>query len=124
MHNKSLDIQEVTSQTAFVSDHQIRVWQKPGVPFILVEAKNRADKASQHVVSSLIYKLQTKRGTARIAIFVSLAGFTQDARMQELRFSSQELCVVMIDGEQLRGLLAAEDMDEGLEVLVRRALLR
>lgn len=101
-----------------------RVWQKPGVPFILVEAKNRTDKASQPVVSSLITKLQTKRGTARIAILVSLAGFTEDARMQELRFSSQDLCVAMIDRSNFEKLLLAEDIDAELESLIRHALLR
>lgn len=101
-----------------------RIWQKSGAPFILVEAKNRSDKASQPMVSSLITKLQTKRGTARIAFLVSLAGFTNDARMQELRFSTQEICVVMIDRSQLESILSVDNMDEQLEVLVRQALLR
>ena len=101
-----------------------RVWQKSGVPFILVEAKNRSDKASQPMVSTLITKLQTKRGTSRIAVLVSLAGFTDDARMQELRFSIQDLCVVMIDRAQLENLLLADDIDGEFERLVRQALLR
>lgn len=107
-----------------IDNFSSRVWQKPGAPFILVEAKNRSDKASQPMVSSLITKLQTKRGTARIAFLVSLAGFTDDARMQELRFSTQEICVVMIDRSQLESILLADDMDEQLEVLVRQAMLR
>ena len=80
-----------------VDNFSPRVWQKAGVPFILVEAKNRQDKASQPMMSVLINKLQTKRGTARIGVMVSMAGFTTDAREQELRFSTQEICVVMID---------------------------
>lgn len=107
-----------------IDNFSSRVWQKSGVPFILVEAKNRLDKASQPVVSSLITKLQTKRGTARIAILVSLAGFTEDARMQELRFSTQEICVAMIDRDQLEKMLSADDMDAELESVVRHALLR
>ena len=107
-----------------IDNFSSRVWQKSGVPFILVESKNRADKASQPMVSSLITKLQTKRGTARIAVLVSLAGFTDDARMQELRFSTQEICVVMIDRSQLESILSADDVDEALEVLVRQARLR
>lgn len=107
-----------------IDNFSSRVWQKSGVPFVLVEAKNRADKASQPMVSSLITKLQTKRGTARIAVLVSLAGFTEDARMQELRFSTQELCVVMIDRTQLKRILDADNIDGELETHVRHALLR
>lgn len=107
-----------------VDNYSSRIWQKSGAPFILVEAKNRIDKASQSMVSSLIAKLQTKRGTARIAILVSLAGFTEDARMQELRFSTQEICVVMIDRSQLESLLLSDDVDATLERFVRKAMLR
>lgn len=107
-----------------IDNFSSRVWQKSGVPFILVEAKNRADKASQPMVSSLVTKLQTKLGNARIAFLVSLAGFTDDARMQELRFSTQDICVVMIDRLQLESLLAAANIDEQLEELVRQAMLR
>lgn len=107
-----------------VDNFSPRVWQRPGVPFILVEAKNRADKASQQVMSVLLTKLQTKRGTSRIAFLVSLAGFTEDAKMQELRFSTQDVCVVMIDRAELESLIEAEDLDGSLETLVRRALLR
>ena len=107
-----------------IDNFSSRVWQKSGVPFILVEAQNRADKASQPMVSSLVTKLQTNRGNARIAFLVSLAGFTDDARMQELRFSTQDICVVMIDRLQLESLLAAANIDEQLEVLVRQAMLR
>lgn len=118
--NASEEIDLVLQVDGFSS----RVWQNPGVPFILVEAKNRADKASQQVISTMITKLQTKRGTARIAFVVSLAGFTEDARLQELRFSTQELCIVMIDRQQLKDILSAEDIDGALENFVRHALLR
>ncbi|WP_349627092.1 restriction endonuclease [Leifsonia sp. C5G2] len=107
-----------------IDNFSSRVWQKSGVPFILVEAKNRSDKASQPMVSTLITKLQTKRGTARIAVLVSLGGFTDDARMQELRFSTQEICVVMIDRAQLENMLAADDVDAEFEIIVRQAMLR
>lgn len=107
-----------------VDNFSRRVWQKPGMPFMLVEAKNRADKASQQIVSVLLTKLQTNRGTSRIAFLVSLAGFTKDAKLQELRFSSQDTCVVMIGREGLETLIEAEDLDDVLETMVRRALMR
>jgi Holliday junction resolvase-like predicted endonuclease len=101
-----------------------RAWQNSGVPFILVEAKNRADKASQQMMSVLLTKLQTKRGTARLGFMVSIAGFSDEAKIQELRFSTENICVVMIDGANLEMLLLADDLDEALETLVRRAFLR
>lgn len=101
-----------------------RAWHESGVPFIIVEAKNWKDKVPQTVVSTLITKLQTKRSTAKIALLVSMGGFTEDARLQELRFSAQKLCVAMIDKSDVLTLIEADDLDDQLEVLVRRALLR
>lgn len=109
-----------------VDNFSQRAWQKPGTPYILVEAKNREDRASQPMMSVLLSKLQSTRGTAKIGIMVSLAGFTEDAKRHELRYSAstQELCVVMIDKGELEALLLSDDLDEALESIVRRALLR
>jgi len=107
-----------------VDNFSSRVWQSSGVPFMLVEAKNRADKATQQMMSVLITKLQTKRGSAKIGVLVSLAGFTEDARVQELRFSTESICVVMIDREGVETLLTSDDLDEAFETMVRHALLR
>ncbi|EIV67416.1 restriction endonuclease [Mycobacteroides abscessus] len=100
-----------------------RAWQK-SVPFIIVEAKNRAEKASQQTVSALITKLQTKRGSAKIAILVSRLGFTDDARNQELRFSTSDMCIAMLDSSAIVKLIEADDLDMQLEDLIRYALLR
>ncbi|WP_246825280.1 hypothetical protein [Corynebacterium sp. HMSC034A01] len=107
-----------------VDNFSPRVWLKSGTPFILVEAKNRAEKASQQVVSVLLTKLQTNRGSSRIAFLVSLSGFTESAMLQELRFSSQDSCVVMIDRLGIEELIRAEDLDATLEKKVVDALLR
>lgn len=101
-----------------------RVWQALNVPYILVEAKNRIDKASQQVMSTLLTKLQTKRGTTRLAFLISLAGFTNDAGVQELRYSTQDKCVVMIGKHELELLIDADDLDNTLEKMVRHALMR
>lgn len=108
-----------------VDNHSNRAWQQAGVPFILVEAKNRIDKATQQDVSALISKLQTKRGSAKFGLMVAVAGFTQDATLQELKFAaSHDICVPMIDGDALAKLIAAPDLDKLLEEIVRAALLR
>jgi len=101
-----------------------RVWQKSGTPLLLVEAKNTAARATQQMVSVLIQKLQTKRTSTRIGFLVSPNGFTADAKLEELRSSRSEVCVVMIDGGDVLALIGAEDLDECLEGLVRHALLR
>lgn len=107
-----------------VDNYSNRAWQKSGVPFILVEAKNTEARASQQMVSVLLAKIQTKRGTARIGVMVSRNGFTEEAKMQELRFSTQDVCIPMIDGTGVDSLLAADDLDVALETIVRRSLLR
>lgn len=106
-----------------VDNFSPRVWQQSGVPFVLVEAKNRVDKVSQEVISAFLTKMQTKRGTVRIGLVVSLAGFTRDAYLQTLRFSTQNLGIAMIDREALRRLVTSQDLDGELESQVRHALL-
>ncbi len=107
-----------------VENFSQRVWQALGTPFILVEAKNRKDKASQQMMSTLLTKLQTNRSTTRIAFLVSLAGFTEDAKLQELRFSTRDTCVVMIGAQELELLINATNLDDALETMVRHALMR
>jgi hypothetical protein len=59
---------------------------------------------------------------------VSPAGFTDDAKLHELRFSTQEICVIMIDREATERLVKTDDigdvLGDVLKEIVRRALLR
>ncbi|HEU5476130.1 MAG TPA: hypothetical protein VFV67_36350 [Actinophytocola sp.] len=107
-----------------VDNFSNRAWQKPGVPFILVESKNTQDKSTQYMVSTMLTKLQTKRGSAKIGIMVCPSGFTEAARLQELRFSTQDLCIAMVDTEDILRLIEVDDLDGALEAIVRRSLLR
>jgi Restriction endonuclease len=100
-----------------------RVWRHL-MPFILVEAKNTAEPAGQPIVSLMIHKVRTKRGTCKIGVIVSRNGFTSDARAEEMRISESENCVVLLDGNHLAELVAAADLDDALETFVRRAMLR
>lgn len=95
-------------------------------PLLLVEAKNRKEKADQQVISVLMSKLETKRDSAKIGIVVSLSGFTADARNHELRYSAshQGRCVVMIDDMQLKALFVEDDLSRAFETLLREALIR
>ena len=44
--------------------------------------------------------------------------------MQEMRFSTGDVCIVMIDRSQLETILNADDLDDELESTIRRAQLR
>jgi len=101
------------------------VWQKSGTPFILVEAKNRQGAADQAMMSELIVKLQTKRGSAKFGFFVSISGFTDPARLQELRYSSgDDICVVTFDLANIKDFAEAVSLDDWLDRHVSEALLR
>ena len=106
-----------------VDNFSSRIWQRSG-PLMLVEAKNTSEATQQNVVSLLIHKIRTKRGVSRVGLLVSIAGFTDGAEMEELRISESDNCVVLIDEAKLLRLIEAVDLDEVLETLVRRAMLR
>lgn len=99
-------------------------WFQEGVPFILVEAKNRAEATSQHMVSNLIRRLQTKRGTARIGILFTTSKFTQDATIEVVKIAEGTLTVALVTPEEIVEWIEAADPSAYLEGLVRHAMLR
>lgn len=115
--NKSQEI-DLTLQ---IDNFSRRVWH--GKPLILVEAKNRKTKADQPTFSLLVTKIRTKRQAVKIGFLVSLAGFTSDLERESLRYSEADLCIVLIDNDELRALLLAEELDDRLEQMVTKALM-
>lgn len=99
-------------------------WFQEGVPFILIEAKNRSEPTAQHMVSNLIRRLQTKRGTARIGILFTTSRFTQDATFEVIKIAEGTLTVVLVKAEEIVEWIEAADPSAYLEGLVRRAMLR
>ncbi len=99
-------------------------WFQEGVPFILIEAKNRTEPTSQYMVSNLIRRLQTKRGTARVGILFTTSKFTNDATMEVLKIAEGTLTVTLVKPEEILDWINAENPDSYLEDLVRRAMLR
>lgn len=99
-------------------------WFQEGVPFILVEAKNRAESTAQHMVSNLIRRLQTKRGTARIGILFTTSKFTQDATMEVVKIAEGTLSVALVTPDEIVEWIEADDPSAYLEGRVRRAMLR
>jgi hypothetical protein len=107
-----------------VDRYSDRCWQHTGVPFVLVEAKNWQQKVGQPPVSLLIRRLQTKRGSARIALLLCTSGFTQDAMLEVVKTAESNHVVTLIPPRQLEEWIAAEDSDQFLEDAVRKAMLR
>lgn len=104
---------------------QGRVWTGMSAPLILVEAKNwKTTPVSQKEVSNFRVKMLGRRGTVRIGLMFGASGFSSDALDQELRFSAEDLTIVCVAPDELAGWIAADDVDEYVEGLVRRAMLR
>ncbi len=99
-------------------------WFQEGVPFMLIEAKNRAEPTAQHMVSNLIRRLQTKRGTARIGILFTTSKFTQDATIEVVKIAEGTLTVVLVTPQEIVEWIEAANPSDYLESLVRRAMLR
>lgn len=99
-------------------------WFEEGVPFILVEAKNRIEPTTQHMVSNLIRRLQTKRGTARIGVLFTTSKFTQDATIEVVKIAEGTLTVVLVSPDEIVKWVDAEEPTAYLEKLVRHAMLR
>lgn len=102
-----------------------RCWHKSGVPFVLVEAKNRASMTDQSDVTAFIGKILTKRGKVEIGLLFSTSGFTSDAVLQETKMGqSQQIVVALIGPEELHGWIVSESADEFLEDIISAAMLR
>ena len=122
-HNLRTDTEELDAVVQQRATHG-RAWATLGAPFILVEAKNWAAAVPQKEVSVFRVKMEGRRGGVRIGIMFGANGFTSDALDHELRFASDELTIVFIGPEELRAWAEADEPDDYLERLVRRAILR
>lgn len=105
-----------------IDSFSTRIWQIPGRPLILVEAKNRSERTDSATFAVLVNKVRTKRKSVKFAFLVAMAGFTEDAKRESLRHSTSNLCVVMLAAADVRALVEADDLDAELETLVRRSL--
>src|SRR5206468_9032442 len=102
-----------------------QLWCESGVPFVLVEAKNYAvDPAPQKELSLLIIKLLTRRGRARIGLFISATGISKDADLQELKLAFTDYTIVTIGPEEIDAWIHADNVNEYLDRMVGGAMLR
>jgi hypothetical protein len=122
--NLRTDTEELDAVVQQGRVHGSRCWSEMGAPFIIVEAKNWTTKVTQTEASVLRVKMQGRRGNVRLGVLVGANGFTSDAREQEMRFASDDLTIAFIGPDELDKWIAADDGDDYLEQLVRRAILR
>lgn len=106
-----------------IHNHSQRAWQQQ-VPYMLVEAKNTTDPTPQKVVSSLMTKILYKGQTCKSAMLVSVGGFTSDAMNEELRYSHSENRIILIGREDLEKVIDSGNLDDTLDMIVRRGRMR
>lgn len=120
LRNASQEI-DIVVQVDNASD---RCWWTPGVPFILVEAKNRKEATGAPDVSGLIRKIETKRGRSKLGLMFTTSSFTSDARTEEIRLSQSDMCVAMLGPREISDWIASTNGDAYLESHVAQAMLR
>jgi Holliday junction resolvase-like predicted endonuclease len=70
-------------------------------PVILVECKNRKNRASKDDYVSFATKIRNRRQSVSVGVFVSMAGYTRDFRLESLRDSKERLVIAKLDREHL-----------------------
>lgn len=107
-----------------IANFSARIWQENGVPFLLVEAKNRADKASAPFVVHIKAQLREKRRRTRIGILCSTSPFTSDAVLEVVKLAESEFSVALLGPDQMEAWIKAADGTAFLEAQVRKAMVR
>lgn len=121
--NYRTSTEEIDGVVRLSSISPARSWALLGAPHILIEAKNKKDRAGQEVVSKLNTIVQTKRGTCRIGVIVSLAGFTSPAKNQVLKLATEDRTFVLLSRHELEIWSSAADYDQALDDFVSAAML-
>ena len=114
------EIDIVVRVTAFTD----ACWSESGVPFVIIEAKNRDETVGSAVITVLIRKLETRRGRARIGILFTTSSFSPEAQAEELKEAKGNLSVVMLGPNEIVEWIDAPDPTEYLDRQVSRAMLR
>lgn len=75
-------------------------------PIVLAECKNRQLKAGKNEYVSFATKIRNRRHSASVGLFFSIAGYTQDFRLEALRDSRQRLVVARFERVGLEKLIS------------------
>lgn len=101
-----------------------RCWQENGVPFILVEGKNRAEHAGAPFVVHIKGQLREKRRRTRIGILCSTSTFSSDAVTEVIKLAESEYSVALLGPAELEAWIDSDTPSDYLEAQIRRAMLR
>ncbi len=91
-----------------------RCWHVDGAPLVIVEAKNWAEPVDQQSVRSLHGKVRDRNEKVWLGFLFSAGRFTSAADDQVLRYSTDPITIVMIDGNGLREWIESDKPDDHL----------
>ena len=100
-----------------------RSWHAAGAPLAIVEAKNWARPVDQQAVRSLHGKVRDRNERVWLGFLFSAGKFTSAAVDQVLKYSTDQITIVLIDGTGIREWIESDKPDDHLEELVRHAVL-
>lgn len=94
-------------------------------PVALATAKNEAKSTGSDTVKYLKEQMANRKGRCRLGFLCSAGTISEDARREILRGSQgSEILIAELDRGDLESLLAdTERLDDGIEVLLRRAMV-
>lgn len=90
-------------------------------PLILVECKNQLGRAGKNEYVTFVSKMRNRRQSVTVGFFVSVAGFTENFRLESLRDSRERLLVAKIGRDDIEkwihmhGEAAAEYVERVVE---------
>jgi Restriction endonuclease len=99
-------------------------WSQPGVPFVMVEAKNWKGTVGSSVVALLLRKLETRRKRTRIGLLFATSSFSPQAGDEELKEAKGDLCVAMLGPHEIEAWMNEDDLTAYLDDYVARAMMR
>jgi hypothetical protein len=95
----------------------------PRTPLILVSAKNEKEPLGVPALTSLEGKIRNRRGQCGFGILCCSRKFAATVRDHLLRGSREPHVIATLDGEGLRALLQAQDIEKALEAIATKASL-
>jgi hypothetical protein len=107
-----------------IASWSTRCWQENGVPFILVEGKNREESAGAPFVIHIKGQLREKRRRTRIGILCSTSTFSRDANIEVVKLAESEYSVALLGPDELEAWIESPNPDDYLESQVRKAMIR
>ncbi|HJP95800.1 MAG TPA: hypothetical protein VJ843_00355 [Candidatus Saccharimonadales bacterium] len=93
-------------------------------PIVLISGKNKQTAVGVPALTSLRTKMSKRRGRCKLGFLCASRSIASTVSMDELSYRLDDKIVVLLDGEELRGLLdKSEILDQEIEKLTIEAAL-